>query len=234
MGMAGPLVCYQVESSVKTTAKSDFEQLKSVATILDKNPPQGVNYSQHYPKDAPRYAHRNKSGTIAVHVEKNALMRPTLLRLLQDISPEFLGIIVPDIDDFLDCDPFLAAILAKMNLNFGIQILSLRVKVRGEYVDRIALNPEKLLLSAQRGRPLDELMWANSRVCQKKSEVKLSKLATKDNAEICRLKEMDMLEAGNEALLARLKTHDEGFDVSKPEQREFAPFDRVRATRYGR
>ena len=234
MGMAGPLICYQVESSVKTTAKSDFGQLRSVATILDKNPPQGVNYSQDYPENAPRYAHRDKSGTIPIHVEKNDLMRPTLLRLLQTVSPEFMGILVPDIDDFLDCDPYLAATLARMNLSFGMQILSLRVRVKGQLVDKVALDPERLLLSSQRGRPLDELMWANSMVCQKKSEVKLSRLANDDNPEICRLKDMDMSDAGNENLLALLRAHDEGFDVSQSEARDFAPADLARTRRYGR
>lgn len=222
MGAAGPLVCYQVETTVKTTAKRDFEDLRAVAELLDKRPPRGVNYSESYPSDAPRYAFRRTNGVIPVHVEQMNLMRPTLIDVLRIISPEFLGLLVPDIDEFLDCDPRVSAALAKMNKTFGIQILSLRIRHRGQFLDRVSLGAEKLQRMEDKGHSFSDLVWANSLVCQKKSEVKLERLA-RENADLEFIKGMDMFEATNKRLLHFLKTN--GFNVGQEQSRSYSPRD---------
>lgn len=226
MGMAAPLVCYQVADKVQTIAKADLDQLKSVAAILDQNTPASATFSDTFAGDRADYVFRDASDNIKVHLEKGGLLRPTLLRILREVSPKYLGLLVPDIDDFLDCDPHLSATLAAMSVNHGIQILSLRVRVKGQLVDQVALTPEKLLKVARKERAFSELLWANSRVCQKKSEVKLSRLATADEPQICRIKEMDMWEANNPNLLNMLAAHDGVFEAAEPQRDPI--FERVR------
>ena len=222
MGMAGPLVCYQVEGNVKSVAKADFEQLKTVATILDQTPPDGVNYSSSYVGS--KYAYRNSADQIEVHRERGSLRRPTLLGLFGKVNPEFFAVLVPNIDDFLDCDPYLAASLARMNLNFGLQILSMRVRVKSQFVEKIAITPDKLLLRVGRGKALSNLMWANSRVCQAKSEAKLRKLAKTEDPVIVRIKNSG---GDNQTLLAQLRKIDSSFDDLEPKWDP--PFERKRA-----
>jgi hypothetical protein len=118
----------------------------------------------------------------------------------------------------------LAASLAKMNLSFGLQILSLRVKVKGQFVEKIAITPDKLLVRVGRGKMLSNLMWANSRVCQAKSEAKLRHLAKSGDPEIHRIKDGS---GDNQTLLAQLRTIDASFN--DPEPKWDPPFERKRA-----
>lgn len=222
MGAAGPLVCYQVETSVKTTAAKDFEELQTVAEILDQNPPRGTAYSEYYPIDAPRYAYRNKAGAIPVHVERMKLMRPTFLELIQSISPEYLGLLVPDIDEFLECDPYISAVISKMNLSFGIQILSLRIRNRGRLVKKYSLDAGTARDMAAKGQSFSHLVSENSRRCQKKSETKLTKLV-EEHPDLEDIKSMNIMEATNERLLQFLSAND--IDISKGADKTFAPRD---------
>ncbi|MDV3251991.1 hypothetical protein DevBK_11665 [Devosia sp. BK] len=171
MGIYGPVVCYQVPPSVRTKAEQELVDLQAVAAALDQRPPPIIDFDDGYEGNRSQYMHRDVSGRIRVHVERNLLERTTLREnIFKKVSPGSFTLLVPNIDALFRGSVYPAAMLAAMNLWHGIQLLSLQLETERKGVlweDCLTVQGLKGLSALE----VENLIMANSRICQDKSTV---------------------------------------------------------------
>jgi hypothetical protein len=158
-----------VPPSVRAKAEQELVDLQAVADALDQFPPPKIDFDDGYEGNRSQYMHRDASGRIKVHVERKVHRRGTLREdIFNKVSPGSFALLVPNIDALFRESVYPAAMLAAMNLWHGIQLLSLQLETERKGVlweDCLTVQGLKGLSALE----VENLIMANSRICQDKS-----------------------------------------------------------------
>lgn len=185
VGLAAPLVFYQTSNSPQTKRKGSFEKLRTIGGLLDKVAPAETYFSRQYTGDTSRYLHRDSGGVARVYQEEGQWYRPTLCGILKQVGNGKVGVLVPDLDRFLDCSPYIVAAVARLNQYSLFQVLTLEFPKNladSRIYAAFALSAKKV---GSFNDPLEleqELLWHNSYYCQSVIETRLATVSKGSNA----------------------------------------------------
>lgn len=184
MGLAAPLVFYQTSNSPETKRKGSFEKLRTIGGMLDKVAPAETYFSRHYTGDISRYLHRDAGGVARVYQEEGHWYRPTLCKILKQVGNGKVGILVPDLERFLDCSPYIVAAIARLNEYSLLQVLTLKFPknlANSKKYDAFALTAKRVGSFSDPRELEEELLQKNSYYCQSVIETRLYTVSKGNN-----------------------------------------------------